>query len=297
MIRIQTRDSFPGVEPKIITFPGGERHVQLANAEGVIEEDFAIVVAGRDSVRITVDFRGSNDLIDMLLVVNALRNVYGNDGMEYLCSIPYLPYARQDRVANPGEAHSLQVLSQIIGLCNFNRVTVMDPHSDVSRALFPAGVLQVAEQHEILADIVSGMILEDDMKRVVLVPPDAGATKKISKCSKALGGLPILYAEKSRDTVTGQINGTRLVNPSVIQKDSILLVIDDICDGGRTFIDLATVIKADWDNKLLLYVTHGIFSKGINVFEGFYDGIMCPNVMNDSLKQQFQDLNNRVILK
>ena len=95
MIRIQTRNSFPGVEPKIITFPGGERHVQLANADGVIEDDFAIVVAGRDSVRITVDFRGSNDLIDMLLVVNALRNVYGNDGMEYLCSIPYLPYARR----------------------------------------------------------------------------------------------------------------------------------------------------------------------------------------------------------
>ena len=54
-----------------------------------------------------------------------------------------------------------------------------------------------------------------------------------------------------------------------------LIVVDDICDGGATFISLAESIKkynekANW----YLIVTHGIFSKGVSELEKYYN-IMC----------------------
>ena len=45
---------------------------------------------------------------------------------------------------------------------------------------------------------------------------------------------------------------------------------DDICDGGRTFIELAKALKVDGPRSVWLYVTHGIFSQGFGVFAGIF---------------------------
>lgn len=58
-----------------------------------------------------------------------------------------------------------------------------------------------------------------------------------------------------------------------------ILVMDDICDGGATFISLAKEIKAHElynDQELWLYVTHGIFSKGKQtLLDAGYSKIIC----------------------
>ncbi|HCW17254.1 MAG TPA: phosphoribosylpyrophosphate synthetase, partial [Achromobacter sp.] len=52
-----------------------------------------------------------------------------------------------------------------------------------------------------------------------------------------------------------------------------VLVVDDICDGGRTFLELASALRDTTRQPVYLYVTHGIFSKGLGELNARYAGI------------------------
>ena len=83
----------------------------------------------------------------------------------------------------------------------------------------------------------------------------------------------MLTATKVRNTITGEITGTRLDDPDQSAKGRDCLIVDDICDGGRTFIELAKVIRQQGPARGYLYVTHGIFSNGLGIFQGLTDGV------------------------
>jgi ribose-phosphate pyrophosphokinase len=88
--------------------------------------------------------------------------------------------------------------------------------------------------------------------------------------------MPFIQAEKIRDPNTGAITSTK-VNIEKHVGDKNFLIMDDICDGGRTFIELAKVLRPLTTGKIMLYVTHGIFSAGLEVFLGYIDEIYCAN--------------------
>jgi phosphoribosylpyrophosphate synthetase len=55
------------------------------------------------------------------------------------------------------------------------------------------------------------------------------------------------------------------------------VVIDDICDGGTTFIELAKILPKA---KLYLFTTYGIYSKGMDVLlDAGYVGVQCKYVV------------------
>lgn len=51
-------------------------------------------------------------------------------------NMPYIPNARQDRVKDMDDVFTLKIFAQFINSLNFHSVTVFDPHSSVSEALF-----------------------------------------------------------------------------------------------------------------------------------------------------------------
>lgn len=247
------------------TFPGGERNVTVT-----IPAD-----APKLSMLLEVSFRDSHDLIDFMLVCDALARL----GRYPFVLIPYFPYARQDRVCNPGEALSVKVIADLIQeVCTSTKIEIWDPHSDVVAAMFPPGSIKIIEQHELAAPFFVGW------DQGVIVAPDAGAEKKAFKLAKHLG-FPLVKASKQRDPKTGEIHGSMIDNWAHmgIPNDAKFIIVDDICDGGRTFIELATAMrKLGATGELHLYVTHGIFSRGIGVFRDLFTKIYCPNVMNDA---------------
>ena len=96
------------IDLKWWTFPGGERSVSITYPNDIIR---------LKTFTVSCFFEGSNDLIDMLLLVNAIRNISNTTRLRLF--IPYFPFARQDRVMSTGEPLSLQVAVQLIKLCNF----------------------------------------------------------------------------------------------------------------------------------------------------------------------------------
>lgn len=246
------------VDVKFWTFPAGERGVKI---DSIYEFQEAYI---------DLTYKSSDDLIDLALLIDAIREI---GARSISLQIQYFPYARQDRKCNYGESHSLRVICNFINSLGFDRIYVADPHSTVLEALLPAGVLDILPQHIALSSAVN---LSDNY---VLCSPDAGALKKIYSAS-GIANNKVIEAGKVRDVSTGEIVSSCILQgpPADEIQGHKILVVDDICDGGRTFIELAKVLNAEYPGiELELYVTHGIFSKGKEILYEYFSKIHCYN--------------------
>jgi ribose-phosphate pyrophosphokinase len=225
------------------TFKGGEPHIKLELPDGIDVQE---------PVLITQRVANSQDFMLLLLATDALRRA-GYDRLQLL--IPYFPAARQDRLMIPGEPLSVRVYADLINAQYYDRVMVFDPHSDVTPALLNR--VQVLTNEAFVAQVLTHF----DRDRVCLVAPDAGALKKIHKLSTALGGLPVVVCDKERDVRTGALTGFRVFADGLSGRQC--LIVDDICDGGGTFVGLTAELRKLNPESVSLAVSHGIFSKGV----------------------------------
>lgn len=251
----------PQFEYKAFTFNGGEEQIVLD-----LKSKETSITRPRDFI-IDAHLETSQDIIRLLIITDALKQ-YGTNKISLVC--PYFPYARQDRVMQSGEALSVRVMANLINAQGYSKVIIWDAHSDVAPALIDR--VRNISQHELARKFIKDNFFDNDY--CVLVAPDAGAIKKVMKLSE-LCGISMVRADKHRDVRTGQITETVVYSEHVGNKNFV--IVDDICDGGRTFIELAQKLRPLTSGKIYLYVTHGIFANGLNVFEGIIDGIFCPN--------------------
>ncbi len=229
-------------------FPGGEIGCRVETLD-----------TSRDTV-IEFYFTDSSELVGLMLLVNALRNKGVREIDLYM---PYFPFARQDRVMAEGEPLAAQVVSMLIWQCGFRTIEICDPHSDVVAAMFLAGSLVIHDQAYCISQRLPRPLAD-----AAIVAPDAGAAKKAAKLAKQWG-LPLVQAYKTRDPSTGRIVGASVGEiPSGV---NTLYVVDDICDGGATFIELARALPLGYE--LHLIVTHGIFSKGTDELLRHYETV------------------------
>lgn len=212
---------------KTINFMSGETHINIEN---------------NNSGDIYCDWRSDSDTMKILLFSEIIKRkgiILGK------LIIPYLPYCRQDRVINKDEPFSLEVFANLINSCRFQEVITNDVHSIVAL--------------ELIKNLKSNLMIQQisqiskDENVDFLVCPDAGAIDRCSHVNRFLS-LPIIYAKKIRES--GKIISTEcdLSNFDVINKN--LMVSDDCIAGGKTFIELAKVIRKVKINKLILVVTH-----------------------------------------
>lgn len=259
MIKVRSYTHQVDIPVKSWTFPAGERG---------ITSDPMYVHSDRDVIEITLEFQGSDDIVDLIL----LREMYINNRVTL--TIPYMPFGRQDRKVNCEDVHALKAFAHLINSLNFSKVVTCDPHSDVIEALFVNCVIQ--RQWDIAKDIIKE-------KYDYIIAPDIGAAKKTEQYAK-LVGTKMLQCVKKRDPDTGALLRFEILDCPDLNGKRVL-VLDDICDGGGTFIllaqDLPETCVAD------LYVTHGIFSKGLSDLEKYYSTFYCYNVLNTALKAEF----------
>lgn len=256
---------------QVFTFSGGEVHVKLDMAA------FSLLNFIGVKVQIHQEIRTSDDFMAVVMAKDALDEIfrfYPNTPIE-LYSL-YVPYARQDRYCEQGEAFGVRTFARLLNSLNFSRVVIADPHSEVTPAVI--NNLQIMPQHEIAFYMLGWKLRMDNFE---LVSPDGGALKKIFKLGTQMN-LKVHCADKIRDTATGDI-----IRTDISVQDfggANLMIVDDICDGGRTFIELAKVLRDRNAGRIELFVTHGIFSKGVDVFEGYVDCIHSFNVWENNVK-------------
>jgi ribose-phosphate pyrophosphokinase len=233
---------------KTMAFPDSQPHIKIdaANAAGINRSEHLKVLARIAS---------SNDLLMALFVKNTL-DYLGFEKVEL--SISYLMAARMDRVMLDGEPFSLKVTSAILNQGNFWRISIFDPHSEVATALIDKSY--AVSNHQFVKDALEDYFLRNNKTDFCLVSPDAGALKKIHKLAQFLQVENVVECMKERDVRTGALTNFKTMTNDL--SSQTCFIIDDICDGGGTFAGTAKMLKEKGAKKVVLIVSHGIFSKG-----------------------------------
>lgn len=250
-------------------FPGGEVGVRLT------EESFILRGIKAPYQTIVARINDSNDVMRLVMLTDALRRI---DSTPIRLFMPYTPYARQDRACNPGESFSLKAFANLINGLTYEKVTVVDPHSDVVAAVFDR--LEVFTQFDVINRFDA--FIRAVKPGALFVAPDAGANKKTSVLANYFGHTEFIRADKLRDLTNGNIKETIVYAEDLSGKT--VIIADDIGDGMRTFIELAKVLKAKGAAKVILYITHGIYSKGASVlYEGGIDEVYTTNSYREDM--------------
>jgi ribose-phosphate pyrophosphokinase len=274
------------VKFKISQFPDGQQSVEIEPESIDIQH----------SVEIASRLRSFRDLELIICATQAVRNLGVKNVSLY---VPYFLGARSDRKFSVGGVNYLkQVICPIINSQNFSKVTVLDPHSDVLEAClnnFEKRVNVGVVSHALTGiDAMHGECPKED---IVIVSPDAGALKKIYDIAKTFELPNVITAGKVRDIATGKILATEV--PDIAKyAGKKFLIIDDICDGGRTFIELAKAIKEKLpDAECYLCVTHGIFSAGLKELNKEFKAIFTTNSYIDADNGEFSLRNDNHLHK
>lgn len=253
------------IEFESFIFSGGEPHIKINPNLDLTK-----------GVTVTHRIASFQDMGLLCVAVDALKRM--DVTLETLV-IPYFPAARQDRLMTRGEALSVKVYADIINAFGFKKVEVFDAHSEVTAAVLSHCI--VIPNHQFIEQVITHI-----GNGVLLISPDGGALKKIYKLSEFLGGIDVVECSKSRNVQTGKLTGFKVYSDDLHGQDC--LIVDDICDGGGTFIGLAKELKNKNAGKLYLAVSHGIFSKGfddLNCFEKIYCTNSFGDVMSDKVTQ------------
>jgi len=239
---------------RLTLFPDNQPHV---NIQGINEGDQVTVICSiTDSVK----------MMQLLQVANALENAFA---IKKILVIPYLMAARFDRLMQPGDSIDLKVIAGLINSCGFAKVYLFDVHSEVATLLINNAVSITNRQ----------MVEQYNQPDALLICPDAGAAKKVGKYFEWNSNLKdIVYCSKNRDLSTGNLT-LEVLEPEQCKHRNCVIV-DDICDGGATFLAIANLIQP---KHLTLVVTHGIFSKGFASLEKKFDEI----IVSDSFCKEY----------
>mgnify|MGYP006399641067 FL=1 len=263
---------------KISKFPDGQQTVDIIDNNGS-------VLMPNTSVKIISRL---NDFKDLELIICSNQALINLGIVDISLFTPYFMGARSDRKFQYGGVNYLkQIICPIINSQNFKSVTVVDPHSDVLEACL--NNYSKINNFPLVDDALSYIIGEGEEDSIVLVSPDAGAYKKIFDVAKEFNINKIITATKVRDLQSGKILRTEI--PTLDQHENLsYVIIDDICDGGRTFIELAKAIKGSRPTaKVYLVVTHGA---GFVELNKLFSGIYCTNSYRDVADDEYGIITN-----
>ncbi len=230
---------------------------------GYYPDNMPLYRGGNDlsTIRFQYDVDAPQEFLALLLLVHS-EQLAGRK-VNHLC-VPFLPGARQDRVNEDGGdvLQAARVVCKMLNAFDVHSRAVLDPHSHVSahalRAILTHHASHVAAYAESMLAGYTGIIA-----------PDQGAVDRAAAVAATLR-LRWVRANKVRNSTTGKL--TDFTCPPLAP--GRWLVVDDICDGGGTFLGLATTVLMENEGVSLdLFVSHGLFTQGVEKLLDMYQRI------------------------
>lgn len=212
-------------------FPDNTLHPILGQDEDSLYSDFTI----------SWFYENDAELFTLICVKNWCDESF--PGSEVNLFMPYVPHARMDRVQSPKEIFTLKHFCRTINSLNFDCVMILDPHSNVTPALLDRVEVLSTKKN------IEHAIKESNVE--VLFFPDEGAAKRYD----GVFDMPTTFGVKNRDWSTGRINSLVLMNPEMVAGKRVLIV-DDICSYGGTFVRAASALRSAGAAAVDLYITH-----------------------------------------
>ena len=194
-------------------------------------------------------YENDAEFLSLMYLVKHLRSHGVNDIYLYM---PYIPNARQDRVKTSEDVFTLKYFAELLNSLNLTRIEVLDPHSTVSEALIDNLFIISAESYA--KEAVLRMKEDEgiDTDHILIFYPDSGAAKRYSDLLER----HYIYGSKKRDWETGKIIGLDVIDNGFDLQGRDILIVDDICSRGGTFLHAAKKLKELGANDIYLFVSH-----------------------------------------
>lgn len=263
------------------------KHEVLKFADGSLRVTIPDVTPVKRGERFVIQAYLEN--MDDLMVVAQIKDIVDRltHGLaSILLKIMSPLYSRYDRVMfeDQSDAFGAAVFGKMVQSLGFTSVSYLDCHSRV--LVSQTGIYA----HDIVQSVHLATMQGNypAIRDAYTIAPDKGAVKK--------NPIATLVFDKVRDVTTGKIQGVSLVErtSNILAPDRDYLVVDDLCEGGRTFIEVAKEFNKALPNhkgKLSLYVTHGLFTnnaipKLLEAYSDIYVRIMKKTTLDQLTPEQ-----------
>jgi ribose-phosphate pyrophosphokinase len=225
------------IEPELKIFSDGESKIRIPS----VDHKHCIIV---QSLYPPID----RHIIQLLMMIHKCRT---DNASKITVIIPYMAYARQDKVFLEGEIISISVLAELIQNCGTTEVITVDIHNELSLSYFSITIKNVSAIPILAEYLKKNKIIENS----IIVSPDKGGTKRAKKIAELLK-LQILCLKKTRDRKTGLVSIEEKLGLVVEGMDAIL--IDDMISTGGSIVKACRVLKKHKIRNIIVLCTHAI---------------------------------------
>ena len=246
----------------------------------ILKEDIENRFTSVPTIIVRTRLISNDDIIALALVKDVIDNKYVN--VKTILKIDYMMYQQDDRRFKTKESFGLKVISNFINTMKWDKVEIFHPHSD--KVEFIDNCIITSNQSFVEAAILD--VRSYTFNRFPYwVIPDSGAFKTQFKQIENIEYLNFITCMKSRNHETGDIE--TVVNVDDLS-GQVCFIVDDICLGGRTFIQIAQKLREKNCGELYLIISHGIFNQGIEHLLEHFDYIYTTdsicNIEHEKLK-------------
>lgn len=214
-------------------------------------------------------------------VMGLVEDDYFSHNVPMYLDLPYLPYGRADRKFEQGNPQPLLgFLHFLEDMEGFDEIYVCDIHNPKAIEGFDLNIIEKTQLECFKDSLPHDFNTDYDF----VLAPDKGSVDKAATIACHLE-VDVHNCGKERDVSTGKIIRSTL--PADVDfTGKVVLIPDDLCDGGYTFIKLAEQVKSAGANQVDLYVTHLIASKGLDTFNGLIDNIYFHHTVGNYVNRQ-----------
>lgn len=270
MTELNLADRSTGIPYSKIKFPDSQVSLKISNEWK--EEPKEVVINSR-----------MNNYEDVFYIISAADALRSKGVSDVHLFISCFLTQRSDREFIPGHSFDMWEMCEIIKQQEFKSITVFHPHSDVLPALLKTRTNRVLIRDN--TPFIERAIAEIEAiegSKVKLISPDAGAFKWVFKLAEKVK-RDVVSGNKSRNLETNEVTTEFHVDMT----GQVCLIVDDYCDGGRTFTQLAAKLREHNASKVYLYTSHGLYSNGLQDLAVNINGLFTTNSINDESHDSF----------
>jgi len=237
-------------------------------SDGEFQPSFEETVRGSDVFIIQSTFAPSDNLMELLLMIDAARRASAN---QVVAVIPYFGFARQDRKDKPRVPIGAKLIANLLTAAGVNRVITMDLHADQIQGFFDVPV-----DHMYASSIFVPYVQSLELPNMVMASPDTGGTRRAGAYGRFLNcEMVICYKQRIKANVVDKM----VLIGDVVGKDVVL--VDDIIDTGGTITTAAKMMMENGANSVRGLCTHPILSG--NAIEKIEKSPMIEFIVTDSI--------------
>jgi ribose-phosphate pyrophosphokinase len=235
--KISALTGYPNVPVAAKVFPDGESYVRL---EGNLQGESVAIV------QTTCPPMQDGRLFQLAFMADAAKRGGAN---KVTAVVPYLAYARQDKMFLAGEGVSVETVARMLKAAGIDELLTVNIHSENTLKQFPFPAKTVSA-----IPLLAEYFVQKGFRKAYALSPDKGAMY-IAKQAQAVLGGEAGHLNKQRDRYTGQ---TKQTAEGLNVKDQTVIIFDDIISTGGTIMGAAKILRQQGAKHVFCACVHGL---------------------------------------